>query len=212
MLHSLRRLAFFAIAGACGCGGSTLPPPSPNAHRDSVALASTEADPLPAPTPLDPYAPTRTSPTDYSWQRSPRADCRARGPLRFEGSHAEFPLLADEPATPEALDTWGSGSAPLTVETPAPRSADQVVAALRPRLRRCFSSWMERGRTSEGSVRFAVHIDCSGEVGAVAAKTSGVDEPTVTCLFGVVAQASFESPANGRATLQIPVVFKNAGP
>ncbi len=62
---------------------------------------------------------------------------------------------------------------------------------------------------SEGSVRFAVQIDCSGEVGAVAAKSNGVDEPTVSCLFGVVAQAAFEAPAKGQATLQIPVVFKN---
>ncbi|RYZ01633.1 MAG: hypothetical protein EOO73_34960 [Myxococcales bacterium] len=202
----LRPLSLFvALSSACASGGAALPPHT-EPQREIVAVASTEAEPLPAPLPLDPYAPTRTSPTDYVWQRAQRAECAVRGPLRFEGSHGDFPLLPEEPE--EAPDTWGTGSPPLAAEH-APKSADRVVAELRPRLRRCFSSWVERGNGNEGSVRFAVRIDCGGEVGAVTAKSSGVDEPTVTCLFGVVAQASFESPAAGRATLQIPVVFKS---
>lgn len=203
----LRRLPTFVALSACACGGVARPAAQAEAQRELVAVASTEAEPLPAPAPLDPYAPTRTSPTEYTWQRAQRAECAARTPLRFEGSHAEFPLLPDEPE--EAADTWGTGTPAPAAEAHAPKSADQVVAELRPRLRRCFSSWVERGNTNEGSVRFAVRIDCGGEVGAVTARSSGVDEPTVTCLFGVVAQASFESPASGQATLQIPVVFKN---
>jgi hypothetical protein len=38
----------------------------------------------------------------------------------------------------------------------------------------------------------------------------GVDEPTLECLFTVVAPAQFEPPASGHATIQVPVVFKNA--
>lgn len=210
----LRRLACFSLAGACCCGGH----PSFVAGRDSpaavVALAAAEPQPLPAPTPLVPYAPTRTSATDYVWQRSPRADCAPRSPIRFAGSHGEFPLLPEDDAgaaaAPEAPDTWGTGRHQTSAEPLAARSPEQVVAALRPRLRRCFSSWLERSGANEGSVRFALEIDCGGEVGAVTAKSSRVDESTVTCLFGVVTQASFVAPAAGHATLEIPVVFKTA--
>jgi hypothetical protein len=207
LVSHLSPVVLVAVAALCACG-ATLPR---GAQPEKVALASAEAEPLPAPVPLDPFAPVRTSPTDYAWQRSQRANCETRGPLRFEGSHGEFPLLPEDvPGAAAAPDTWGSGSPAVAATEPAsPRSADQVVAALRPRLRRCFSSWVERGTTGEGSVRFAVQIDCGGEVRAVTAKSSGVDEPTISCLFGVVARASFESPVSGRATLQIPVVFKN---
>lgn len=188
-----------------------MPPAERAPSRELVAIASTEAEPLPAPLPLDPYAPTRTSPTEYSWQRAQRADCASRAPLRFEGSHAEFPLIPDEPELDEAPDTWGAGTQARRAAPRSPKSPDQVVANMRPRLRRCFSSWLERGSHDEASVRFAVQIDCGGDVGAVTARSSGVDPATVTCLFGVVAQASFEAPNAGQATLQIPVVFKNAG-
>lgn len=185
-----------------------LPHPPP---EEAVALASTEEEPLPAPIPLEPFSPVRSSPTDYSWKRSPQSDCRAFGSLGLHRSPADFPLPPVDPAgLVEAPDTWGTGSPPSPAERRSPGNAEQVVAALRPHLRRCLSSWMESGSTSEGSVRFAVQIDCSGRVSALSAKSSGVDELTVGCLFGVVAQAAFASPASGQSTLQIPVVFKSA--
>jgi len=47
-------------------------------------------------------------------------------------------------------------------------------------------------------------------VQAISADVQGVDEPTLECLFTVVGPAQFVPPAGGHATLQVPVVFKNA--
>jgi hypothetical protein len=155
-----------------------------------------------------PYAPTRTSASDYSWRRAPKTTCVAPTHLRFDGPHGEFPLLSDD-AVELASPPEDSNAEEGQAKAPGPRSADQVIASLRPRFRQCFSSWFDRGTTAEGSVRFALELACNGDVESVTAKSSGVDEPTVACLFGVVARAEFDPPAAGQALLQVPVVFKN---
>jgi hypothetical protein len=130
--------------------------------------------------------------------------------LSFSGSVGVFPPLPDEMteapnAKSSAISTWGSGE-------PAPevRSPDLVVAALRPAFRRCFSRWLDAKADAEGSVRLALELGCGGEVQAISADVQGVDEPTLECLFTVIGPAQFGPPASGHATLQVPVVFKNA--
>lgn len=103
-----------------------------------------------------------------------------------------------------AVDTWGTGSDPHLLE-PA-----LVVASLRPRLRGCFSDWLERQADAEGAVRFAVELGSSGAVQTISATVDAVDPRTVECLFTVLGPARFEPPLGGRATLHIPVVFKNS--
>ncbi|HEY3252662.1 MAG TPA: hypothetical protein VGJ91_01900 [Polyangiaceae bacterium] len=177
-----------------------------------------------APAPVrahNPYAPTRSANLpQYSWRSATERRCQsepsAKQPdapivLKFSGSVGVFPPIPEEvideqQATPEALDTWGSGE-------PAPserRSPDLVVAGLRPAFRRCFSRWLDSKADAEGSVRFALELGCAGDVQAISADVQGVDESTLECLFTVVAPAQFGPPANGHATLQVPVVFKNA--
>jgi hypothetical protein len=172
----------------------------------------------------NPYAPVRSAePAQYSWQSPSHAKCAqgsvASGPeldavLTFSGSVGVFPPLPEEdpsaatkPGQP-ALDTWGSGEAPPPDKRVG--SADTVVAALRPAFRHCFSRWLESNAEARGSVRFSLELGCTGEVQAISADVEGVDEPTLECLFSVVAPAQFEPPAGGHATLRVPVVFKNA--
>jgi len=180
----------------------------------------------------NPYAPTRLSPLNsYGWQNPKRPPCGkssalpgqdeiVTAPVRlsFSGSVAAFPLLpeddpnaiqpkreADEPPA----DTWGTG--PQLEAANVRRDPDFVVASLRPRLRGCFSNWLERRAEAEGSIRFALELGCAGEVQTISAKAEGVDEPTVECLFAVVAPATFDPQAGGHATIHVPVVFKNSG-
>ncbi len=82
---------------------------------------------------------------------------------------------------------------------------------MRPRFRQCFSHWIDEKADAEGSVRFALELGCAGNVQAITADdVRGVDEPTLACLFTVVGPAQFDPPANGHATIQVPVVFKSA--
>jgi hypothetical protein len=170
----------------------------------------------------NPYAPIRSAePAHYSWQSPSHAKCPQaslasgsdRGTvLTFSGSVGVFPPLPEEdpsaarPAEP-ALDTWGSGDAPTEKRL---GSADSVVVGLRPAFRQCFSRWLDSNADARGSVHFSLELGCTGEVQAISADVQGVDEPTLECLFRVVAPAQFEPPAGGHATLRIPVVFKNA--
>ncbi|HYQ44654.1 MAG TPA: hypothetical protein VER11_21870 [Polyangiaceae bacterium] len=174
-----------------------------------------------------PYAPTRAANSPrYSWQSATQTSCDAQpiakpmddtpAPvvLTFSGPVGVFPLLPNEVLEGEPV----RASAPLEAErnpvapaTPAPaHSPDFVVAALRPAFRRCFSHWLDSRADAEGSVRLALEVGCAGEVQAISADVQGVDEPTLECLFAVVGSAQFGPPANGHATLQVPVVFKNA--
>jgi hypothetical protein len=214
------------------CAGSA----QPAAHADSqVGEASGSAPQAselpPAATGLgsvsaasqNPYAPRRVGPLhQYAWQNPKQPPCSraqlasleqkptytTQVKLSFFGSVAAFPLTADDdsgvlPPKPEA------DGAPVEPQN-ARRDPDFVVASLRPRLRSCFSSLLERSEQAEGSIRFALSLGCAGEVQTISAKTEGVDEPTIECLFAVVAPAMFDPPAGGHATIQVPVVFKNS--
>jgi hypothetical protein len=201
----LHTLALFTSASvSAACAGQA---PRVEQAAAPVTTVTFEAEAPSVASAKLPYAPTRTSPTEYSWRRAPKTTCLAPTHLRFDGSHGDFPLLPDDftvAITPQ--ETKGGDDA---AAAHGPRSADQVIASLRPRFRQCFSSWFDRGANAEGSVRFALELACNGDVEAVTAKSSGVDEPTVACLFGVVARAEFEPPSAGQALLQVPVVFKN---
>ena len=59
-------------------------------------------------------------------------------------------------------------------------------------------------------MRLALELGCAGNVQAISADVHGVDEPTLACLFTVVGPAQFDPPANGHATIEVPVVFKHA--
>lgn len=171
----------------------------------------------------NPYAPTCITPLhQYAWQNPKQTPCSRSAALKepapiytaevklsFFDSVAAFPLLTDDtggivPPTPQA------DGAPAESPGGSRRDPDFVVASLRPRLRSCFASLLERSEQAEGSIRFALSLGCGGEVQTISAKTEGVDEPTIACLFAVVAPAMFDPPASGHATIQVPVVFKNS--
>lgn len=185
---------------------------------------------MPMPMPVEdgsraqnPYAPTCITPLhQYAWQNPKHPPCSrssalaepaqtytAEVKLSFFDSVASFPLLTGDeagivPPKPEA------DGAPAESPSLGRRDPNFVVASLRPRLRSCFSSLLERSEQAEGSIRFALSLGCAGEVQTISAKTEGVDLPTIECLFAVVAPAMFDPPVGGRATIQVPVVFKNS--
>jgi len=210
-------------ASLVACASHPLPVQQPSAPPPSGPQAiEFEAAPRKPARATSLYAPTRNANSPhYSWQNATPRKCETapavKGPeaplvLKFEGSVGVFPPMPDEvidsqqAESSEALDTWGSGEP----KAPESRSADFVVASLRPAFRHCFSRWLDAKADAEGSVRLALELGCAGDVQAISADVQGVDEPTLECLFTVVAPAQFGPPANGRATLQVPVVFKNA--
>ena len=217
-----RRFALVCIGpsfAAClaGCGSNAVP------ARDTASVPSPTLDYSPqaqvaeAP-PVTPYAPKRAADGPrYSWQRATPAECAANAPkpavLTFSGSVGVFPLLSDAEmdraiAAAEAREALGDEPA---AEGKRSSSPDLVVAAMRPRFRKCFSRWLDAKADAEGSVRFALELGCAGNVQAITADdVRGVDEPTLACLFTVVGPAQFDPPANGHATIQVPVVFKSA--
>ena len=180
-----------------------------------------EALPREQPSAPNPYAPM-PSPEGplYSWQSATPSKCRAAPPIEsmlplFDASAVVCPMLAADnprllqsPSLPEYLAPAVSAEQPAEARS-AP-SPELVVAGLRPRFRQCFSRWLDAKDDAQGSVNFALELGCGGDVQAISAVVKGVDEPTLECLFTVVAPARFEPPAGGHATIQVPVVFKNA--
>ena len=165
-----------------------------------------------------PYAPQRVADgPGYLWQRPKPIQCAADAPkpavLTFSGSVGIFPLLSDEEleraqADADAREALGAAEEPVAKRASNP---ELVVAGLRPRFRRCFSRWTDEKANAQGSVRFALELGCAGNVQAITADdVRGVDEPTLACLFTVVGPAQFDPPANGHATIQVPVVYKSA--
>lgn len=195
--------------GAIVCAACAGQPPRVQEAAAPATTVTFEAEAPSVASAKLPYAPTRTAPNDYSWHRAPKTTCLAPTHLRFDGPHGDFPLLPDDFTVALTSPETEAGASDDSAAAHGPRSADQVIASLRPRFRQCFSSWFDRGTGAEGSVRFALELACNGDVEAVTAKSSGVDEPTVACLFGVIARAEFEPPSAGQALLQVPVVFKN---
>jgi hypothetical protein len=222
-----RLLAASLCLVGCASSGPSTPSAAPRGAL-SVSAASAapvvrELPPLSEASSRNPYAPTCITPLhQYAWQNPQRPPCNRSAALpvqeeiyttqvrlSFFDSVAAFPLLTDDapgivPPKPEA------DGAPAEVPTAGRRDPDFVVASLRPRLRSCFSSLLERSERAEGSIRFALSVGCAGEVQTISAKAEGVDEPTIECLFAVVAPAMFDPPASGHATIQVPVVFKNS--
>ena len=183
------------------------------------------------PAPVDtsapnPYAPKRSATgPEYSWQSATPSKCGtdplpAAAPstvLTFNGPIGVFPVLTNDEASSlqaqladEAPDTWGTGAHPELEAEHRASNPELVVAGLRPRFRQCFSHWLDAKADAQGSVRFALELGCAGDVQSISAAVQGVDEPTLQCLFAVVAPAQFDPPPAGHASIQVPVVFKNA--
>jgi len=160
------------------------------------ALRST---PAAAPSVSNPYAPTRTLAAGvYSWQSNKRTECPSEPSARVQRSAASGLLASFPEPTPEPVNKV------------QPVSPDSVVLALRPAIHHCYSRWLEARVDAQGSVRFALELGCTGDVRAISAENQGVDEGTLACLFSAVAPARFAPPVGGRATVLVPVVFKNA--
>jgi hypothetical protein len=204
-------LGFLGFACASG------PVVVPVRYTASEGPQAIEFEPRPEPSgpvAVNPYTPKRDSEAPhYSWQSATPVKCAADAKptrLTFSGSVGVFPLLSDaELQQAQAAADAAQASAEQPEADTRASSPDLVVASLRPRFRQCFSHWLEAKTNAEGSVRFALELGCAGNVQAITADAHGVDEPTVMCLFTVVGPAQFDPPANGHATIQVPVVFKN---
>jgi len=208
--HSLLLIGVQALALGCAhraVTAATRPALSDAATRNiesdlRVARLHSAASPA-----SNPYTPVRSSNASlYSWQSETRADCPPESsPVKAE---------SERPLTSRAARGM-LGSLPEQVPEPVirtqPVSSELVVAQLRPALRQCFSRWLNERVDAAGSVRFVLELGCGGEVVSISAENQGVDETTLRCLFSAVAPARFAPPAGGRATVLVPVVFKNTG-
>jgi hypothetical protein len=83
--------------------------------------------------------------------------------------------------------------------------AAQVVAALHPAYRRCFTTALKRDPALTGKVGLEVKIDASGKVAAVKLQDEvGLDLELAACMVGATRAARFPPSASG-TTLRIPI-------
>lgn len=222
-------VCWITAVAASSCAQHAAPVQTPRAPLNGPQAVVFDAPVAARPRAANPYAPKRSAlGPEYSWQSANPSRCGTDQPqataapatrITFQGPIGVFPALTDDEASAlqaelarEAPDTWGTGQ-PDAAEAVAEHRASNpelVVAGLRPRFRQCFSHWLEATANAQGSVHFALELGCAGDVQSISAAVQGVDEPTVECLFAVVALAQFDPPPAGHASIQVPVVFKNA--
>jgi len=212
-MSTSRHLLLLACSHALVLSCASQPKPAqsqPAASNMSGLVVESEprfAEPRSAIPPVaNPYAPVRSLDAEvYSWQSEKRVECAPEPPL--DASDAERTLEPSAArgvlaALPERTSDRASRAQPV--------SPDVVVAGLRLALHQCFARWLDDQADAQGSVRLALELGCAGEVDAISAQNQGVDESTLACLFSAVAPARFAPPAGGHATVQVPVVFRNA--
>jgi hypothetical protein len=87
-------------------------------------------------------------------------------------------------------------------------NAGEVVAAMAPAFRRCYSKGLQEDANMKGSVRITAKIGPKGEVLSVKPSDGGGLSATVTsCVADVVSSRQFAAPEGGGATVVIPVSF-----
>jgi L-cystine uptake protein TcyP (sodium:dicarboxylate symporter family) len=83
--------------------------------------------------------------------------------------------------------------------------AEQVIAKLRPRIRRCYERGLASDPSMAGSMLVHTKVAANGEVDrAVAASVIGLSSEVSTCIARVIGGATFERTASG-STLDVPV-------
>jgi hypothetical protein len=86
-------------------------------------------------------------------------------------------------------------------------NASSVVAGMAAGFRRCYNVGLQEDPNMTGTVRITAKIGPRGEVLDVSPSSSGLSTKVVSCVAARVAEAVFNPPEGGGATIVIPVTF-----
>jgi hypothetical protein len=160
----------------------------------SVPAVSIEA------TPASTVPPSPAAPTVQAATTAPTmAPAASAAPTVPPGVSAAATVPPRPPLAPEARVEVQTGAATGLAE------AAQVVAALHPAYRRCFTTALQRDPGLTGKVGLEVKIDAGGKVAAVKLQDEvGLDLELAACMVGATRAARFPPSASG-TTLRIPI-------
>jgi hypothetical protein len=87
--------------------------------------------------------------------------------------------------------------------------AARTVNGMRAGLRACYKHGLDEDPTMQGSVRITARVGSNGEVtSATPSGGGGLSSSVIACLANRVRGSQFSAPANGGATVVIPMVFR----
>jgi hypothetical protein len=79
---------------------------------------------------------------------------------------------------------------------------------MRPGFRACFEDLLNRTHLPlDGTMRLAMHVDCTGRVVEIGALVTGLDQDAVTCVFRTAASGHFDPPEGGASVVNVPVKY-----
>jgi hypothetical protein len=88
--------------------------------------------------------------------------------------------------------------------------AARTVNGMRAGLRACYKHGLDEDPTMQGSVRITARVGSNGEVtSASPSGGGGLSSSVIACLANRVRGSQFSPPANGGATVVIPMVFRS---
>ena len=128
----------------------------------------------------------------YAWTSATYRPC----------SVASLPPGLDDSAT---TGTSAPAGAPPQAESIA--NAAYVVAQMRPGFVDCYDRLSRVRSSADGSIGFAIDVNCHGQVVAIEATARVIDGEAVRCMLGVAEQGQFDPPNGGRAVIQVPIKF-----
>jgi hypothetical protein len=92
---------------------------------------------------------------------------------------------------------------------PPDESPEVTVARLRPKFRACYQQGLRSDPTLAGRTHIKVRLDAEGNVlMASAEQVTGLTPDVVKCLSSVLVETRFSAPADGSATLVVPIAFQ----
>jgi tetratricopeptide (TPR) repeat protein len=143
-----------------------------------------------------------------------------------------LPSVVDETTMARYLErfhvvTWTGGDVNYAIEEPtvprpfehcseSPRRAGQVsdaektVSALKAPFRACYNAELATRPALDGTLRHRAGIGVDGTIRRVDGRGLGVPPSLVECVGKAILGAHFAPPQGGKATIEIPIVFKVA--
>jgi hypothetical protein len=109
--------------------------------------------------------------------------------------------LGPASATPSAVPD-GAPS-----QTGSIANAAYVVAEMRPGFLDCYDRLSRVRSNADGSIGFAIEVNCHGQVVAIEATARVIEVEAVRCMLAVAEQGQFDPPNGGRAVIQVPIKF-----
>jgi hypothetical protein len=78
---------------------------------------------------------------------------------------------------------------------------------MRPGFLDCYDRLSRVRSNADGSIGFAIEVNCHGQVVAIEATARVIDGEAVRCMLSVAEQGQFDPPNGGRALIQVPIEF-----